>query len=200
MFDLDGTLIDNTQQILDSFIAAFDELGVNYDHNVVKSLMGMSLHEIGVQVGVPERQMEDLERLYIREISKRPAGLYHGIRELLENLKKTHTLGVVTSKLKETTEKALLHNGIEDMFSVVITSPDVSSPKPSPEGILLLCKRLNISPSKDIVYIGDRQNDMLAAKRAGIAGIAVNWGVDKWDLEDVSVCRSVEQLQALLGV
>ena len=60
--------------------------------------------------------------------------------------------------------------------SKVLICPDhLKESKPSPEGILLACKRIGISPSQT-VYVGDHPNDLIAGKRAGTKTIGCLYG------------------------
>ena len=59
---------------------------------------------------------------------------------------------------------------------------DTDLHKPNPEPLLLALQKLGVS-ADSCVYIGDAVVDVLAAKAAGMASIAVTWGAgDRADL------------------
>jgi len=51
----------------------------------------------------------------------------------------------------------------------------VPLPKPKPDGLLQICRELNIAPT-DCVYVGDSASDGQAATAAGMKSVGVTWG------------------------
>ena len=78
--------------------------------------------------------------------------------------------------------------------------PDhVSISKPDPEGILLACKRLNVSPEKTI-YLRDHLNDLKAGILAGTTTIACLYGYSlQKDGKDLLNCDSVDRAQDIIS-
>lgn len=60
---------------------------------------------------------------------------------------------------------------IEQYFSMLVTSNDVSEPKPSPEGLIKISDYFNVK-TDEILFIGDSPTDYYAAKRCGANFIA----------------------------
>lgn len=71
-----------------------------------------------------------------------------------------------TSNMRSTAEKALLELGLLDDFDQLITRDDVTFNKPDTEGWQHI---RDIVPKDECLFIGDSDNDKLAAKSLGIA-------------------------------
>ena len=80
---------------------------------------------------------------------------------------------------------------------------DTALHKPSPEPLLLALQQRGVR-AQDSVYIGDAVVDVLAAKAAGMAVIAVTWGAgDRADLlaaGPLAVVDTMDELRAYLLV
>ncbi len=85
-------------------------------------------------------------------------------------------LAIVTSKSAETTAMAFRAVGLREYFDAVVTASDTNAHKPSPEPLLLALERLG-APVDHAVYVGDAPVDVAAGKAAGVATVAVVWGV-----------------------
>lgn len=88
--------------------------------------------------------------------------LFDGVEKALRRLKKLgFKLAVATNDRNEVAEKSLKETGVRDLFNAVVGADDVENPKPSPDMILLACKRCEVSPEMTIL-VGDSSNDMKA--------------------------------------
>lgn len=100
---------------------------------------------------------------------------YSGINELLDALSAAE-MALVTNKPVEFAQHILHGLDLQRYFGAVVGG-DETLLKPNPEPILLALKRLGLDNSR-AVMIGDHQNDILAAKQAGLTAIGVTWGFD----------------------
>jgi pyrophosphatase PpaX len=98
------------------------------------------------------------------------------VPELLETLTAAGaTCAVATSKRRETARLALVSVGIDHLVDVVAALEDTTAHKPRPEPLLHAAATLGVEPA-DCVYVGDATVDVLAARAAGMAAVAVTWG------------------------
>jgi HAD superfamily hydrolase (TIGR01549 family) len=105
--------------------------------------------------------------------------LVEGLEASLKQLfRKGFNLCIVTNEIFESVEDKLEASSIRPYFRTVITGNDVRHLKPSPEGLLLACSKLNIAV-QDSVCIGDMNEDVEAARRACVKSIFVTWGFHK---------------------
>ena len=179
IFDLDGTLIDTTNLIRQSFRHASREvLGEQLPDEVLMANVGQPL----------DKQMKMLDRDHARELydiyrefnhARHDEYIreYNGVEELLTVLKERGAkLGIVTSKSRTTVDMALDCIPIEHFFDVLITTDDTDNHKPHPQPLQLAIRRLDVTPEES-VYIGDSPFDIKAGQAAGMATVAVGWGI-----------------------
>jgi pyrophosphatase PpaX len=178
LFDLDGTLIDSGGLILASFRhATRSVLGRVIPDEVLMANVGGH----GIQAQMREldgERADELVRVY-REHNQRlyrDVRAFPGVEALLERLSaQGRTLGVVTVKSRPTVELTFEVLPLERFFRTVVTGDDTELHKPHPEPLLLALERLGARPSS-AAYVGDSPFDVRAAKRAGMAAMAVGWG------------------------
>ena len=83
------------------------------------------------------------------------------LQEVLEKLSAKYPLAIATNR-GSSIEPILAHFGLDNYFSVVVTSRDVAKPKPAPDMLLLAAGRLQLSPEA-CLFIGDSELDQQAA-------------------------------------
>lgn len=185
LFDMDGTLCDSDQMIIQSMYVLYDKYNDGKRRPV---------EEIYYFSGPPikETLMKEFPQVDIDEIFNEFAAVsrsfyddyifpYPDSREVLIRLKeKGYQLGVVTNKTHELTLVALKIINLNDLIDVVIGYNDVSNGKPDKEGILKAIQLLN-SKKDDTLYVGDNVLDLETANNAGVDCCLVNWGPRKLD-------------------
>ncbi|MHC4606820.1 MAG: HAD family hydrolase [Planctomycetota bacterium] len=153
IFDMDGTI---TRPYLD-FRKIREEIGLDLEEPVLEKMMQM---EDG-----PERRraFAVLER-YERE-AVRASQLNDGAREVLAFLAgRGIPAGLVTRNSRRSAEATLVKHGLR--FEVVVTRED-APPKPSPEPLLQIGRRLDVAPEATLV-VGDFKYDIMAGRAAGM--------------------------------
>lgn len=100
----------------------------------------------------------------------------HSIPEtvnLIENLKgKGIKLAIFSSNTRKAVEMTLMKINKLDFFDSIVTIEDVSKNKPDPEGLNKILRVCKVSRSKAL-FIGDRQRDLEAGRRAGIKSMLI---------------------------
>lgn len=186
IFDLDGTLIDTPQAIVETIGGVLVGNGyAGIDPEKIRATVGMPLETaFGELMGV-ESSSELVEeavaayRSHFAEVVLPGAEdlLFNGVPEGLEKLAEgNYALAVATSKIVLTAEALLEAAGIRDSFEAVIGADLVSRPKPDPEMARVTLGRLGCEPSGCLV-VGDTTHDLLMAKAAAIPAIGVTYGV-----------------------
>lgn len=204
LFDLDGTLIDSTEAILEGFAHAYGQFGVVYPgHSSIEELIGYPLDIIFSRLGVEDAMVESFIVAYkakYREIANEKTFLLDGAKEAVELASSFARLGVVTTKTSRYSIDLLEHLGIMQHFVTVVGKEDVQNPKPHPEPIFLAIDRMGVKDKKlnDIWMIGDTMMDIEAARSAGVAHVAVMTGYgDKNVLKMRSDCHAKDALEAI---
>jgi pyrophosphatase PpaX len=179
VFDLDGTVVDTVELIVESFrYATRAVLDVELPDAVITRGVGQPLM-LQMELLSPEHAQElyDVYREYNHRRHDELIRGYEGIPEVLDGLKAAgRRLGLVTSKSRDTTLMAFRAVGLGELFDVVVTASDTEEHKPSPGPLLLCLSRLGASPN-GAIYIGDSPVDIEAGAAAGMATAAVAWGV-----------------------
>ncbi len=123
---------------------------------------------------------------------------YSGADELMKELGASGAIiGVVTSKRHVSATNTLRAAGLDGHLPLLVAMEDTSEHKPNPEPLLLALARLGVRAT-ECVYIGDAVVDVLAAKAAGMASIAVTWGAgDRDDLVAAGPLAVVDTMDEL---
>lgn len=178
LFDLDGTLIDSTEAILECFAKSFERFGyeVPSKEQIIR-LIGHPLDFMFTHLGIKENVALFVAayKEYYRKISRQKTKLLPGAREAVQEASRFAKLAVVTTKTGLYSKELLEHLGLLGYFEVVIGREDVIHPKPHPEPIFKALHHLQAHPQRSWM-IGDTCLDMEAAKAAGVGGVAVLCG------------------------
>ncbi len=172
LFDLDGTLVDSHEAIYHSAISILSQYSIllpTKEHVFesvglpIKDLFSVYLDDSRIDTAVQEF------RNHLREFGADKTKLMPNAEQTLEKFKAEGVgIGLVSNKQTALAKSVLEQQNIETYFDVVIGS-DLGAPKPSPEMINLSLSKF--SKAKCFVMVGDRLEDMIAAKLAGIQGV-----------------------------
>ena len=182
LFDLDGTILDTNELIIRSFL---DALG-----NFVPAHFGKE--QIIPRMGEPLKEqlqhfsgLEDVSGLLAayREVNLRLHDEYvrpfPGVVEVLSRLHRSGIqIGVVTTKVRLTTERGLRYTGLLDYIQPngIVTFDDVEHAKPHPQPVLKAVDALGADPERTMM-IGDSVVDIQSAKAAGVVPVGVAWSL-----------------------
>ncbi len=185
IFDLDGTLTDNTLGIKNSLRYALQKMHYNPipDHLPdefigpplqwgFKNLFGMS--EKNTELAV------EYFREYYSENGWHENVPYPGISEMLEELSFAgKQMYVATSKLEKFAIKIIQHFEF-DKYILQLKGADYGGAKATKATIISeLMNSRQLVPSKEIVMVGDTVFDIEGGKENGLSTIAVNYGFGK---------------------
>jgi len=179
LFDLDGTLIDSTEAILESFDHTFGHFALaTPPAEKITAEIGHPLDGMFLSLGIPETDVwgyVDVYKAYYRQISRAKTILLPEAEEAVQKASEIAKLGIVTTKTGKFSIELLEHMNLMHYFEVMVGREDVTCPKPHPEPILTALTKLKMD-TKRCWMIGDTCMDMLSAKEAGVTGIAVTSG------------------------
>ncbi|MFB4210421.1 pyrophosphatase PpaX [Shouchella sp. JSM 1781072] len=179
LFDLDGTLIDTNELIIQSFLHTLQaDYPGQYTRETVLPFIGPSLMDTFSSINQEKAEAYIAKyRAHNHLHHDALVTIYPGVKEGIEQLhQQGYKLAIVTTKIKETARMGLKLTGLEPYFDVVIGLDDVTNEKPNPEPILKALERLGSSP-EEAIMVGDNSHDVLAGQRAGTISVGVGWAL-----------------------
>jgi pyrophosphatase PpaX len=180
LFDLDGTLIDSIELILNSARHAFakQQRAWPSDDEWLAGV-GTPLRTIFAKYVSTDREIDDYiagYREYQLAHHDRLVRCYDGVVEVVALLHdRGHPLAVVTSKSDALAVRGLSVVGLDRYFPTVITIDSTMRHKPHPEPVLLALERLDYAP-EEAFFVGDSVHDIIAGNAAGVHTVAALWG------------------------
>ena len=180
LFDLDGTLTDSAAGIIDSYRYALGKLGLQAGDGAIRACIGPPIHAGLCSLGVPEDKMEDaifLYREYFSVTGIFANRLYEGVGAMLQELRaRGRALGVATAKPEPYAKTILDHFGVARYFDAVSGSSFGGRLLDKVEIVSHALDLLGGPASAGVAMVGDREHDMYAARRLGLAAIGATWG------------------------
>ena len=179
LFDLDGTLTDSGEGIMNCATLALEHYGLPVpDRETMKEIVGPPLRDSFIKYGIPADEVENAIAIFrgryttIGKYENRP---YKGIVEMLTALKEQgHKLYIATSKPEPQAKDILAHFDLIRFFDLVAgASADES--RATKEEVIEYLKSMAGEVAQPIM-IGDTVYDVKGAAVHGIPAIGVSWG------------------------
>lgn len=182
LFDLDGTLTDSAEGIINSVIYALKAYGIEEkDKTSLRKFIGPPLSEsFQIYYSFSKEQAEAATakyREYFGEKGMLENSVYDGIPQLLEKLKENgRKLYVATSKPTFYAAKILAHFGLSQYFEDIQGSNMDGTRVKKAEVITHVLKENNITDPGEVLMIGDREHDVIGGKACGVETMGVLYG------------------------
>ncbi len=187
-FDLDGTLLDTSQD----FIVAMNKILPTYglppaNERDLKDAISFGSKRMiesafkidNITENEHDKLVEDLVPKflqYYKDHNFESTVAFPGINELLDTLDERNIKwGIVTNKHTALTEPLLEKIGYNKRTRCIVCGDTTSKPKPSPEPLLHACNLLQVKPEESI-FIGDSINDIKAGQACGMKTITAAFG------------------------
>ena len=208
LFDLDGTLTESGEGIINCVQYALEKLGKKEEHpENLQCFIGPPLKEQFMKyAGLSEEEGEKAV-VYYREWYTTTGifenRLYPKIPELLELLKiNNKILAVASSKPEVYVKQILEHFQIADYFTAIVGSELDGRRTEKAEVIEEALRRMHLEEERDkVLMVGDRSHDVQGAISCGLQCIGVAYGYgSREELEKagaVYIADSVEDLGIL---
>lgn len=179
LFDLDGTLTDSGEGIMNCAEEAFRRLGLAIPHRQqLRDFVGPPLTESFARFGVPEAQIQNAIAIYREQYEltgKFENTPYPGIYDALSTLRdRGFRLYVATSKIEDKAQEILRHFHLFSYFQLVCGASYDSSRTAKDQVIAHLLAQ--IGGAEDAVMVGDTIYDVKGAAVHAIPTVGVAWG------------------------
>ena len=206
LFDLDGTLL-NTKPLIDkSFIHTFEHFRPDYklSDEELDSFFGPTLYQTFSRYSNDEEEIQAMIQFYRDFNVPNHDSMVSPFPQAKETVKDLHKkgikVGVVSSKKTDLVMHGLELFGMLEYMDIVIGADEVKNHKPAPDGILLAKEKLN---SKNVLYVGDTKNDIIAGKNASVKTCGVLYIKDPSVMLEVApdyVINKLSEIEVICGV
>lgn len=205
LFDLDGTITDSGEGIMNCATYALEHFGLPVpDRTTLRQFVGPPLRDTFIKFGVPADKAEEAIAVYRSRylpIGKYENVPYPGIYELLEQLQNEgHKLYIATSKPETTSVDILNKFELSKYFARICGATMDGSREEKAQVIAYL---LETTAATDAIMVGDTAFDVIGAAAHGIPTIGVSWGYglvqDMVDAGAKAIATTMEQLHTLLN-
>ena len=170
IFDLDGTLIDSSEGVVNTVNATLKHFGEpERTPPEITRFIGYPLEEMFhtfSHLPYPElwEKFQELGRDVITDFSQPIEGVDLVLKELHQ---RGYRLGIGTTKIHFHLDKIVRKFEWNQLFDALVGADDVPRVKPHPDAFLQVMSLLGGNTSNSLV-VGDTINDLLAARAAGL--------------------------------
>lgn len=204
-FDLDGTLTDSGEGIINSVCLALQHYNIPIpSREDLRVFVGPPLHETFQKFGIPAEECDHAVEIFRSRYTT--VGIfenapYPGIRELLERLTAHgHRLFVATSKPENMAVQVLDHFDMARYFTLICGATLDRSRIEKSDVIAYLLEQAGTV--ENTVMVGDTAFDVLGAASHRIPTIGVSWGygtaADMQSAGAAAIARTPQELLKLL--
>ena len=180
LFDLDGTLLDTTDGVLESAIFAAKKLGYKeLPHETMLSFVGPPIQNSFIKWyscnQEKAQEAANIFRAYYKENALFKANLYPGLLDLLKEIvMKDIKIGVATYKREDYAISILEHFGIASFCTTMHGADNFN--RLTKADIVNMCIEELGTVKSEVVLVGDTEHDALGAERAGVPFLGVTYG------------------------
>lgn len=168
VFDFDGTLADTFDIIKTIALNEYSEYDIDVELFKSEGARGMLK-----KLNIPRWKLPGMILNVTSKLrNSKDIKLFPGMIDLLNNLKVDYKIGIVSSSTSEIINNTLKEYNIENLFEFVYSESSLFGKH---SVLKRMCSKHNIDPL-EVIYVGDEDRDIIAAKKANIKTIAVTWG------------------------
>ena len=206
LFDLDGTLTDSGEGIINCASLALRHYGIPVpDRETMRVFVGPPLRDTFFKFGVPEDKLDEAVEVYRSRyipIGKFENTPYPGIYDLLARLKaEGHKLYVATSKPEQMSMDILNKFELTPYFDLLAGATLDGSRDHKADVIAYLLQQTG--SDMDAIMVGDTVYDVVGAAAHGIPTVGVSWGYGNVsEMENAgakAIAHTMEELHDLLN-
>jgi HAD superfamily hydrolase (TIGR01662 family) len=193
LFDLDGVLFNTKKNMKLSWESVNKKFGLNIKFEKYFSKIGIPFEDIMKTLDIHKCISKIKSHYKLSSIKyEKHIKIYPNVLSTIHLLKKNHiNVGVVTSKDHVRTNRLLKKYDLK--FLVVQCPIKELRGKPEPDTIIKAIKKTKFK-KKNTLYVGDTNNDLIAAKKAGIKFIYANYGYGKIQSKAYKVIKKFSDL------
>ncbi len=208
LFDLDGTLIDSVDLIVDSYQHTFTTHALPaHSREEILAGMGTPLKIVFGKLTADAAQIDAWIATYrAYNLAHHDARIqaYPDTVDMIRTIREAgFAMALVTSKNRAGAVRGINLIGLGDAFDAVVGADDVQRPKPDAEPATRALELLQ-KQAATALFVGDSHHDVHCGRAAGTWTAGVTWGpFDRAHLEQVTpdyYCDTPGELLQLLGI
>ena len=182
VFDLDGTLVDSRPGIVGSLMQSAKTV-----------FPGKNIADLHFQIGPPVRaimqaalgSLSEAQQIALEEAFRasydnggwKDTLIYPGVEETLDVLRRQGlSLFIITNKPTFPTTQILVHLDLRHRFEEVLSRDSHQPPFDSKAAMLTFLLAKYSLPAEEALYVGDSEEDLLAAEECKIGFIGIEYG------------------------
>lgn len=205
IFDMDGTLMESAEGIINSAIPPFHHFGLPVpSYEEMLTFVGPPLWDSFIKYGVPEKDADEAIRIYRQRyttVGKFEAHPFEGMAALLQRLRDAGVrLFIATSKPENMALEIAANFQLDTYFERIVGASLDASRRTKEDVIAYLLS--HTEGIEQAVMVGDTAFDVLGAAQHGIPTIGVSWGYGKEaDMEKagaIAIADTMDELFTLL--
>lgn len=202
IFDYDGVIVDSFVSVFEvykkickhfqvSCPATIDEFRKVYGYNYIECLKNL---------GIQEKDFEEANAIYLREIVKMEHDIFEDIADVIKKLAKKYKIFLVSASHSDEILSKIEKFGLTSLFEKIYCGADQKTRKSDMMAGLML---ENNYSSNEVISIGDRAIDYEVSKKAGIDEnniilVDYGWGLDKSLIGNVKVANNPKEILDLI--
>lgn len=207
LFDLDGTLTESGEGITKSVQYALEKLGQpepdlkKLEVFVGPPLLQQFMKYAGLDEETAVKAVEYYRERYT-DIGIFENEVYPGVEDMLDKLRgKGYILAVASSKPERFVKKVLDHFDLTKYFHEIVGSEMNGGRTSKADVIEEALDRLHMADHRDqVVMVGDKEQDVFGARKAGLKCLAVSYGYgSEEELKNANPLKIVDSAQEVLG-
>lgn len=182
LFDLDGTITDSAEGIINSVSYALEKYGCKVeDKESLKCFVGPPLQkQFEIYAGVSKEEGAKLVSLYREYYTTKGIfenEVYEGIMEVVKKLREmgAHTC-IATSKPEVFARQIAVHFGFDSYFEFIGGSMLDGGRVRKAEVIEYVLDGCGVKDKGRVLMVGDREHDIIGSKEAGVRSVGVLYG------------------------
>lgn len=180
IFDLDGTLIDSSPDIVNAVNHTLDKLGESpLTEEMISQHVGMGVLKLLRECILTEHldradEAVAIFRRYYKAHLVDHTTLYPGIRDVLNHFDRKKK-AILTNKTESFVRPILKGLGIKKQIHYAMGANSKGVPKPSGKPVAKILKRFKAKPDRTVL-VGDSSEDIETGRLGGILTCSVTWG------------------------
>lgn len=196
VFDVDGTLLDTTEGVISAVKYTIKKHGLEeLEENDLRKFIGPPIQDsFARQYGLEGEILQDLATTFrnqYKDVDLLKAKPYDAIYNIMDSLVKNDVkIAVATYKRQDYATEILTHFGF-DKYTKILYGADHYNKLKKKDIIKMCIDDSGIVNYKDVVMVGDSDNDAIGAENIGVSFIGVTYGFGFKNEEDVKKFHNV---------